>query len=55
MAAAGGEKKPQKRPVERGIKKTQKPDDTVSLARQLGLSVKRIVIDPGHGGKDPGC
>ncbi len=44
-----------KRKVRRGIKKTEKPDPTISLARQLGLNVNRIVIDPGHGGKDSGC
>ena len=26
-----------------------------SLARQLGLGVSRVVIDPGHGGTDPGA
>nr|MBF0222443.1 N-acetylmuramoyl-L-alanine amidase [Desulfobulbaceae bacterium] len=31
------------------------PNNTPSLAQQLGLGIKRVVLDPGHGGKDPGA
>jgi len=44
-----GESKAQPPTPERGT------PPTLSLAQQLGLGVKRVVIDPGHGGKDPGA
>jgi N-acetylmuramoyl-L-alanine amidase len=33
----------------------QNTNGSFSLARQLGLGVARVVIDPGHGGHDPGA
>jgi len=36
-------------------KRSKTDEKGISLAKQLGLGVKRIIIDPGHGGKDPGA
>ena len=65
-AAAAG--KPAERPSDKPaappdrtvpqVKRQVDPDDpnlnATSLARQLGLGVKTVVIDPGHGGPRPG-
>jgi N-acetylmuramoyl-L-alanine amidase len=44
-------------PVPRSPKASVKParGPSDSLARQLGLKINRVVIDPGHGGKDSGA
>jgi N-acetylmuramoyl-L-alanine amidase len=51
--------KPTTPPVEssagKPIAPTANSGGKFSVARQLGLGVSRIVIDPGHGGHDPGA
>jgi N-acetylmuramoyl-L-alanine amidase len=45
-------------PPAAGAKKPQPPQPAksgYSMARQLGLGIKTVIIDPGHGGIDPGC
>ncbi len=39
------------------IRETRRPPEVegTPLSRQLGLGIHRIVIDPGHGGQDPGA
>jgi N-acetylmuramoyl-L-alanine amidase len=44
---------PTPRPVPVPIKPVKGPYN--SMARQLGLTIRKVVIDPGHGGKDGGA
>jgi N-acetylmuramoyl-L-alanine amidase len=54
----GGDEKESSPPIARTDPRAGKIDpkkSTKDLARQLSLGVRRIVVDPGHGGKDYGA
>ncbi len=46
---------PPKPPPSKPVQPPQPTKSGYTMIRQLGLGVQRIIIDPGHGGRHPGC
>ena len=51
----GNSESPQLNAILDELKQDNKKSSNINLAEAFGLKVKRIIIDPGHGGKDPGA
>ena len=51
----GNSESPQLNAILDELKQDNKKNSNINLAEAFGLKVKRIIIDPGHGGKDPGA
>lgn len=50
-----GKEKIAKKSVKETKPESKQEERYINLARQFGLNIKKIVIDPGHGGEDPGA